>query len=66
MERALEEAGFSELRIEQFRGRLARLLRFVVLSGDDDALLPPRAVDAARFGIAGAPLLLSPETAENR
>ena len=66
VERALEEAGFSELRIEQFRDRLARLLRFVALSGDDAALAPPHAVDAARFGIAGAPLLLSPENAENR
>ena len=66
VERALEEAGFSDLRIEQFRDRLARLLRFVALSGDDDALAPTHAVDAARVGVAGAALLLSPQNAENR
>jgi hypothetical protein len=32
--RALDEAGFSDLRIEKFRDRLERLLQFVALSGD--------------------------------
>jgi hypothetical protein len=40
VERALEEAGFSELRIEQFRDRLARLLEFVALSGKFGEPLP--------------------------
>ena len=34
MQRALDEAGFSGLRIERFRDRLERLLQFVALSGD--------------------------------
>ena len=34
VQRALDEAGFSGLRIERFRDRLERLLQFVALSGD--------------------------------
>ena len=41
IQRALDEAGFGDLRIEKFRDRLERLLQFVALSGvpgDHDAL----------------------------
>jgi len=62
---ALEEAGFSDFRIEQFRGRLARLLDFVALSGKDDALFS-EPVDASRYRTLGLPLLPTPREGESR
>ena len=63
--RALEEAGFSDLRIEQFRGRLGRLLDFMALSGRDAALFSGQ-VDAARYRTLGLPLLPTPQHDERR
>ena len=58
VQRALDEAGFSDLRIEKFRGRLERLLQFVALSGDarvNDALELP---DYTHFRTEGNVLVL--------
>ena len=59
VQRALDEAGFSDLRIEKFRGRLERLLQFVALSGDarvNDALELP---DYTHFRTDGNVLVLN-------
>ena len=59
VQRALDEAGFSDLRIEKFSDRLERLLKFVALSGDPgdaDALELP---DYSQFRTDGNILVLT-------